>query len=404
MENKTSVWGEFYETLKEMEANNDLHNDENLTKSCKLIDSLIEAKDLETIREHINFYKLSQVEIDRINSKCLDGIIASVFSENPMRTLIEKDPRNTFTCNYYLDKKLAKRCLLFACEKGAIDIVKIFVERGANLHSHAVFRASKSGNTELVKFLIEKGAKISNFHRVDIRNCPLCEACKQKNDEMADLIIHSGFYCNISGSSHGWDFIKNINNIRKIIEKVGLQDLQSCLLYAASHNFIETVNFLLEREIRLYTQQVLDIRPYLSEELFMRLLKTSINVQKTMISLCKKGDLHTLKLLRTIFPFIDFIYVNYYVARDRNHIEVAEYVMEEIKKREITMNESFEIRPNINLLPFNDDHDNTHGVVLCCFCNNKICLHCENFDDMYEWCTHEDGHHCIDCYPICRRH
>ena len=49
------------------------------------------------------------------------------------------------------------------CERFDIDILKFFIENGANIHSeqeYIMMEAAKQGNTEAVKLLISYGADI----------------------------------------------------------------------------------------------------------------------------------------------------------------------------------------------------------------------------------------------------
>lgn len=70
-------WGEFYDTLKEMEKNGDTIEDENLLKTFSLIEKLENAKNEREIWDVIEQSNITYYERNRINSSCLDGLILS---------------------------------------------------------------------------------------------------------------------------------------------------------------------------------------------------------------------------------------------------------------------------------------------------------------------------------------
>jgi hypothetical protein len=75
---KTYSWGELYDTLKEMEAKGDSHQDPLFTRVFQLFEALDAAKTLVEIKKIVKDCPLTEFEINRINSSCLDGIIKSI--------------------------------------------------------------------------------------------------------------------------------------------------------------------------------------------------------------------------------------------------------------------------------------------------------------------------------------
>lgn len=151
-------WGEFYNTLKEMKENGDTSENKQIQRIFELIDSLENAKNLQEVKSIINFYNLTETEINYINSRCLDGIIATINKEDPGLEMIEKIPYiDTFLFYYEREgfqestyknrygeqdttlivRKLSDRYLGLLCKNGCTKILKIIVSQNdARIKEH----------------------------------------------------------------------------------------------------------------------------------------------------------------------------------------------------------------------------------------------------------------------------
>lgn len=71
-------WGEFYETLKEMKESGDEFKNETFEKAHSLFTKLDTLSNIEDVKQAIKEANLSEIEINYINSSCLDGILISM--------------------------------------------------------------------------------------------------------------------------------------------------------------------------------------------------------------------------------------------------------------------------------------------------------------------------------------
>jgi hypothetical protein len=123
-------WGEFYNTLKEMEKNGDRIEDENLLKTFSLIEKLDNAKSEREIWDIVAANKITKYEQNRINSSCLDGILVA-------------KPRYSWEG---LDD------ILF--EPKYIEAAKFFIIKASYNYEDALKKCLSENNTELALVLI----------------------------------------------------------------------------------------------------------------------------------------------------------------------------------------------------------------------------------------------------------
>lgn len=97
--------------------------------------------------------------------------------------------------------------LLSACQEGNLDLVKLFIEHGADVQtcdSELTFTplcwASRTGHYEIVKYLIEKGANV-HLGRISEGTSPLYMACQEGHRDIVELLIE-----------HGADILKPTND------------------------------------------------------------------------------------------------------------------------------------------------------------------------------------------------
>lgn len=71
-------WGEFYETLKTMKESGDEVKNETFERCSLLFAKLDKASNIQEVKDAVREAKLSETEINYINSPCLDGILISM--------------------------------------------------------------------------------------------------------------------------------------------------------------------------------------------------------------------------------------------------------------------------------------------------------------------------------------
>lgn len=154
-------WGEFYETVLSCD-NYLLALTEEQKKLFTVFDQLDNATSLGGIRSIIEL--LTEKEINWLNSPCLDGLVYSVSAHIPIWYIITtRQDKYVETCRFYLSKKLDKKYFIKACENGLVNIAKLFIEYGANIHKNhneAFIEACGNGHMDVVKLLIEHGVDI----------------------------------------------------------------------------------------------------------------------------------------------------------------------------------------------------------------------------------------------------
>jgi ankyrin repeat protein len=83
------------------------------------------------------------------------------------------------------------------CEEGKIDMVKLFLEKGANINKKdergntSMHVACRIGNIELVKLLLS-WKEVNINEKNDWKNTPLHKACKNNHTEIVELLLRSG--------------------------------------------------------------------------------------------------------------------------------------------------------------------------------------------------------------------
>lgn len=176
----TYSWGPLYETLKEMYDKGDPHEDPLFTRAFELFSLLDNAQTLEKVREILKEKcTFTQMEINRINSPCLDGILYTINSEDPFQELVRNYWKYIETCKFYTNFRKELACPLFmACVNGRTDLVKLFLpfektrlrEPKPDRHKY-LYHACIYGYTDIIKLLVEEGATMTddNFRQISFR-------------------------------------------------------------------------------------------------------------------------------------------------------------------------------------------------------------------------------------------
>lgn len=154
----TYTWGEFYETLKEMERNGDKIQDENLQRTFALIEKIEQAQTFKEIEKIIKENPISEYEQKRINSICLDGLIAgckrfsSVYSPEYIETgkfMIGKFIIGK-SCSHYNINSALNLCLMENNTELALMLIPIFTDSYLTLYP-----VIRNGNLEILKALYQ---------------------------------------------------------------------------------------------------------------------------------------------------------------------------------------------------------------------------------------------------------
>lgn len=153
-------WGEFYETLKTMKESGDAVKNETFEKCSLLFAKLDKASNIQEVKDAIREAKLSEREVNYINSPCLDGIFISMNrgdtycfanKESPFIVpIIQGNRLETF--KYYISRRMVKSqrhfyvggsayenvsLLAFVCWYLRVDMVKFLCTCPNTDYSHS---------------------------------------------------------------------------------------------------------------------------------------------------------------------------------------------------------------------------------------------------------------------------
>lgn len=164
----TYSWGPLYETLKEMYDKGDPHEDPLFTRAFELFSLLDNAQTLEKVREILKEKcTFTQMEINRINSPCLDGILYTINHEHPLRELVRNHWNYIESCKFYLNYLDENGPPLFmACVNGRTELVKLFlpcVKDIQNLDKKHLFHACIYHYKDIIKILCDAGVTMSSI-------------------------------------------------------------------------------------------------------------------------------------------------------------------------------------------------------------------------------------------------
>lgn len=105
------------------------------------------------------------------------------------------------TTQYFKGKDSKSSLLQIAAQEGLLDIAKLLVERGANIHErgyvgHTPLRvAARNGRLDLVKYFLEEGSDIDT--RGDDGATPLEHAASKGHFDIVKLLVEKGANVNI---------------------------------------------------------------------------------------------------------------------------------------------------------------------------------------------------------------
>lgn len=305
-------WGEFYETMRTCDG-----YDEEMKRKFAIFEALDSVKSFDEIPSIIK--PLKEIEINWLNSPCLDGIILAMTIYprcEPIRTIFENRKDNVEACKYFLRKNLGvdRSLLTDACRNGLIKIVTLLLDIGSNTgqdfyHRYPIIEAASNGHVEIVKLLIEKGAVIDPRD-----NEPLRLASKHGHLEVVKLLLKNGanMYSpsQIIGVFEG-DVLTNACErghieIARFLLDSGVNihtDDDAALRYSYQH--IEVIKLLLERgaDIHARLDQVLEHTCSMSElvKITKFLLDNGANLharnEAALKTACTCNNIEAVKLL-----------------------------------------------------------------------------------------------------------
>lgn len=169
---KKYSWGPLYETLQEMVKNGDELPDEELKQGFELFRKLDEAKNFPEIRQIIYKNMLTKVQQMRLNSPCLDDIIAYVNKKNPLHEITKKGCFDSYL--FFNQKKVGRHKLTTACSYGREEIVRLITLQKKNrvmkTAKNALEIACEKGRYNIMLFLLQEYKWIERVH---LRSCAI---------------------------------------------------------------------------------------------------------------------------------------------------------------------------------------------------------------------------------------
>lgn len=190
----TYSWGELYETLNTMSKNGDEHQDPLFTKAFELFKKLDNAVGKKQVQKLLQKYSFTEEELNRINSPCLDGILKCINSYNLVYTFL-REKHSVETLKYFLDRGICKRHMMRAIETDRIDIIKLYIQRGADI---------ERDKREFLRFACENNSKNCAKFFIDKQSVTeeaFLEICDwEDNNEIIQLFIDNGINVNCKGN------------------------------------------------------------------------------------------------------------------------------------------------------------------------------------------------------------
>lgn len=220
-EQKTYSWGELYETLTEMKQNGDDCQDELFTRIFTLFSTLDKTQTIKEVQEIIKNEKFTEIEINRINSSCFDGIINTIHDTNPLGKLVAKCPNCIDTFIFYSTRVCEERLAITVPTAIIYNIPSMLERLLALLKGDIIYKLRDNWVSLCTK-----------FDHPEILQILLLKTHPRIDYGIYQTIIRSG----------------NIESFKILFENANSHD---CLHSAAYHKQIKIVQFLLENVPRL---------------------------------------------------------------------------------------------------------------------------------------------------------
>lgn len=246
---KTYSWGELYETLREMEENGDCVEDPLFRQILDLFPRLDRANFIETI-EIIEKLSFTEQELNRINSSCLDGLMAirkylpiSHFDLLCKGNYIE-------SCKFMLDKGQPPNVYSSLLSEH-VSICKLMLERGGKVESNFFDRyirivtasqrpTEKIWNEtkipiEICKFLLENNS---------IPNRLMGDLCIYGSEEILKLLVEKGVKLQVNLQ----DVLSKNNDLRaKFLIENGVYFSTNEIYMAIERDLHQTLDIIIQK-------------------------------------------------------------------------------------------------------------------------------------------------------------
>lgn len=246
---KTYSWGELYETLREMEENGDRVEDPLFRQILDLFPRLDRANFTDTM-EIIEKLSFTEQELNRINSPCLDGLMAirkylsiSYFDLLCKGNYIE-------SCKFMLDKGQPPNVYSSLLSEN-VSICKLMLERGGKVESNffdryiSIVTASQRPtekmwketkiSIEICKFLLENNS---------IPNRLMGDLCIYGSEEILKLLVEKGVKLQVNI----YDVLVKKNDSRaKFLIENGVSFSIGDIWVAVEKDLQETLNIIMAK-------------------------------------------------------------------------------------------------------------------------------------------------------------
>lgn len=246
---KTYSWGELYETLREMEENGDRVEDPLFRQILDLFPRLDRANFTDTM-EIIEKLSFTEQELNRINSPCLDGLMAirkylpiSYFDLLCKGNYIE-------SCKFILDKGQTPS-VYSALISDNISICKLMLERGGKVESDffdsyiSIVTASQRPtekmwketkiSIEICKFLLENNS---------IPNRLMGDLCIYGGEEILKLLVEKGVKLQVNLQ----DVLSKNNDLRaKFLIENGVYFSTNEIYMAIERDLPQTLDIIIQK-------------------------------------------------------------------------------------------------------------------------------------------------------------
>lgn len=174
MSDQNYSWGELYETLKEMEEKGDCHEDQELEKTCNLIASLEKTTTMRAAKKLIKNTIISDYELQRINSPCLEGLLPTGTEKDSILALVKlpEGVRYMDTFKFYMKRITAYNNFFEICKYGTKEMIELLMNKNICRHDLdlGLSAAICMNRSDIVQFFKEKGIETSYTRYVNMWN------------------------------------------------------------------------------------------------------------------------------------------------------------------------------------------------------------------------------------------
>lgn len=296
-------WGPLYETMQELKETGDNDYDDPVMKrGFALFQTLEKAETIMQIRKAIRQANFSENEINKLNSPCFDGIVATVNNDDPIVKLIKTKSLRKYvdTFKFYLRHSLFRINNLIYLTSN-ITLVKILIEVGANIFqrkNRLLTKALNRGRVDTAKLLLDHGIDIHH------KNNMILNTVTNLKPDIIKFLIDNGIRPPMKFFSYAPLVSRDI--LEPYIDMDHRDALESCCKFAYSKKIQELLRRMRpEDSIRNRNQCIYNLTYYISN--YIRKLKTPKNIPtelndifNSLKLILRFGDL-TLKSIRELF-------------------------------------------------------------------------------------------------------